>query len=114
MEKKEEPLQSEAEKLYDSHLVIWENVIKKLENTPMDRNELTNIRDLYLDELELFRKLQILPARAADVRLHKISIELLIAFNISLSKWKDKHPAWYNVFFNNIKMPDINVGSLKM
>ena len=99
---------------FDEFLFVWETFIKKIEETPMNSSELNHIMQVYMSSANFFDSLSKSENKNSDRYWHNkkryilLLDKLTIAASISLSKWKDKHPGFHELFFSKLK--NINIG----
>jgi len=101
----------------------WNELIKKIEDNPMHPSQIQTILDSWYSDVTELNLIIFAPRynKGFDVPEYLVEIDmeqrqltdirsrLSVSCAISLSKWRDKHPSYLDLFVSKVKMPDVKI-----
>ena len=117
-------MQSENYIIIEKFVERWGMLIEKIETVPMTNNELNTILSAFdRDVLSITTNYQLMSKFMDTKKTNHLQIfmtnseclydkiigirsRLIVACNISLAKWNDKHPSWFGLIASKLKVPD--------
>jgi hypothetical protein len=106
-----EPKRGYSNIFFQSFVDLWSPKISKIETTPLDKEQLDYILDLFVSNVNLLKNNNHIPEDPKEyLVMYELGNKLCVACAISYSNWKSIHPGVLNIFAGKMKMPDLNIG----